>query len=228
MAQLVDNNVLFCIPDISGFTKFVAQTEIGHSQHIVRELLEGLIDSNNTGLQVSEIEGDAVLFYRLGAPPSLPELVEQARRMFIAFHTLLKRNELYRICQCGACAGANGLTLKIVAHYGAAVQARFAAPGHADLAPHRRADARRVSDAHRSAGPDEVDRRSEEGGAPRRPPQPDRVVALQLGSSFVVTALPRVTAVLLQRPGVLSELRRSADDRARRALGGRGPATRRR
>ena len=48
-------------------------------------------------------------------------MVEQARRMFVAFHTLLKRHELYRICQCGACAGANGLTLKIVAHYGAAV-----------------------------------------------------------------------------------------------------------
>ena len=121
MAQPTDGNVLFCIPDISGFTKFVAETEIGHSQHIVRELLEALIDANNSGLQVSEIEGDAVLFYRLGAPPSLPQMVEQARRMFVAFHTLLKRHELYRICQCGACAGASGLTLKIVAHYGAAV-----------------------------------------------------------------------------------------------------------
>jgi Protein of unknown function (DUF2652)/Polyketide cyclase / dehydrase and lipid transport len=121
MAQPANSNVLFCIPDISGFTKFVAETEINHSQHIVRELLEALIDANHMGLQVSEIEGDAVLFYRLGAPPSLPELVEQARRMFVAFHTLLRRHELYRICQCGACAGASGLTLKIVAHHGAAV-----------------------------------------------------------------------------------------------------------
>ena len=119
MAQ-AEGKVLFCIPDISGFTKFVAGTEISHSQHIVRELLEALLDANNLGLQVSEIEGDAVLFYRLGAPPELPELVEQARRMFVAFHTLLKKHELYRICQCGACAGASDLTLKIVAHFGAA------------------------------------------------------------------------------------------------------------
>lgn len=121
MPPPVDARVLFYIPDISGFTKFVAETEINHSQHIVRELLEALIDADCTGLKVSEIEGDAVLFYRLGTPPSVPELVEQARRMFVAFHTLLKRHELYRICQCGACAGANGLTLKIVAHHGAAV-----------------------------------------------------------------------------------------------------------
>ena len=120
MASTSDGKMLFCLPDISGFTKFVAATEISHSQHIVRELLEALIDANCTGLQVSEIEGDAVPFYRLGAPPSLAEMVEQARRMFVAFHTQLKKYELYRVCQCGACASASALTLKVVAHYGAA------------------------------------------------------------------------------------------------------------
>lgn len=121
MAPPGDGKVLFCIPDISGFTKFVAETEINHSQHIVRELLEALIAANCTALQVSEIEGDAVLFHRLGAPPPVLELVEQARRMFVAFHTHLRKHELHRICQCGACAAASGLTLKVVAHYGAAV-----------------------------------------------------------------------------------------------------------
>jgi hypothetical protein len=116
--------VLFCIPDISGFTKFVAETEIAHSRHIIGELLEAVIEANCTGLQVSEIEGDAVLFYRDGTPPPLPELVEQARRMYVAFHTLLKRYELFRVCQCGACCGTSGLTLKIVAHYGAALPMR--------------------------------------------------------------------------------------------------------
>ena len=53
--------VLFCIPDISGFTKFVAETEIAHSRHIIGELLEAVIEANCTGLQVSEIEGDAAL-----------------------------------------------------------------------------------------------------------------------------------------------------------------------
>ncbi len=113
------NKVLFFIPDISGFTKFVAETEINHSQHIIKELLEGLVDSNSIGLTVSEFEGDAILFYRHGVPPPLKEFVEQARRMFVNFHTQLKRYELYRLCQCGACKGANELTLKIIAHFGA-------------------------------------------------------------------------------------------------------------
>ena len=120
MAQAADGKVLFFIPDISGFTKFVAETEIKHSRHIIQELLEGLIEANSLGLQVSEIEGDAILFCRPGAPPSPGEFIEQARRMFVGFHTYLKRLELHRICQCGACAGASGLSLKFVAHFGAA------------------------------------------------------------------------------------------------------------
>jgi carbon monoxide dehydrogenase subunit G len=114
------NNVLFFIPDISGFTKFIAETEISHSQHIIKELLETLVDANSLGLKVSEFEGDAILFYRQGSPPSLKEFIAQAKKMFINFHTRLKRYELYRLCQCGACKGATDLTLKIVAHFGPA------------------------------------------------------------------------------------------------------------
>jgi hypothetical protein len=120
MDQAVTDKVLFFIPDISGFTKFVSETEISHSQHVIKGLLEVLVDSNTIGLKVSEFEGDAILFYRHGAPPPLGDFVEQARRMFVGFHTLLKKIELSRICQCGACAGASGLTLKIVAHLGPA------------------------------------------------------------------------------------------------------------
>jgi hypothetical protein len=114
------NDVLFFIPDIGGFTKFVAETEVRHSRHIVKELLEILVDANRLGLEVSEFEGDAVLFYRSGAPPSLGELVEQAHRMFVDFHSHLKQFEFTRICQCGACVGASRIALKFVAHYGSA------------------------------------------------------------------------------------------------------------
>src|SRR5205085_7876083 len=49
---------LLFIPDISGFTEFVNVTEVQHSQHIIQELLDELIQANRIGLQVSEIEGD--------------------------------------------------------------------------------------------------------------------------------------------------------------------------
>jgi Protein of unknown function (DUF2652)/Polyketide cyclase / dehydrase and lipid transport len=114
------DDILFFIPDIGGFTKFIAETEIQHSQHIVQEILELLVDANTLGMKVGEFEGDPVLFYRNGAPPSLEQLVQQARTMYLDFHSHLKKFEYHRICQCGACAGAAGIALKMVAHFGSA------------------------------------------------------------------------------------------------------------
>lgn len=120
-----NNNALLFIPDISGFTKFINETEISHSQHIIQELLELLVDANILGLTVSEYEGDAILFYRKGELPSLNKFLEQAEKMFVNFHTHLKRYDTHRLCQCGACKTAHNLTLKIIAHYGEAASMKI-------------------------------------------------------------------------------------------------------
>ena len=111
-------STLLFIPDISGFTKFVHETEISHSEHIITELLESLIDANEMDLQISEIEGDAVLFYRKGKKPTAAEILSQVQRMYVKFHTCLRKYESQRICQCGACGKSNDLTLKFIIHYG--------------------------------------------------------------------------------------------------------------
>jgi len=110
--------MLIFIPDISGFSKFVADTDIAHSQHIIEELLETLINANELGMQVSEIEGDAVLFYKEGELANFSELLVQIETMYAKFHTQLKLYEHTRICQCGACSTANNLKLKFVINYG--------------------------------------------------------------------------------------------------------------
>ena len=42
----MENFALLYIPDISGFTKFVTQTEIEHSNGTISELIEVIIKSN--------------------------------------------------------------------------------------------------------------------------------------------------------------------------------------
>src|SRR5687767_3291041 len=98
---------LIFIPDISGFTKFVTDTEVSHAKHIIEELLEIIIDANKIGLEVSEVEGDAILFYRFGKAPTSPDLTDQIKEMFSKFHTHLKKYERQRICNCGACCTAS-------------------------------------------------------------------------------------------------------------------------
>src|SRR5436190_16501123 len=114
----MENKGLLFIPDISGFTRFVNETEIDHSRLIIQELLEILINANEIGLEISEIEGDAILFYKFGESPNLKELYEQVEKMFCTFHSHLIAYEHRRFCQCKACKSAIGLTLKIITHYG--------------------------------------------------------------------------------------------------------------
>ena len=114
----MENFALFYIPDISGFTKFVTQTEIEHSNGIISDLLEVIIKSNTLGFKVSEIEGDSVLFYLLGSPPSVEEIINQSKRTFIDFHATVRVMERDFDCNCGACCSVSNLTLKFITHFG--------------------------------------------------------------------------------------------------------------
>lgn len=114
----MENKGLLFIPDISGFTRFVHETEIDHSRLIIQELLEVLINANQIGLQVSEIEGDAILFYKFGESPGLDEIYKQVEKMFCAFHKHLLAYDNSRYCQCKACISAIDLSLKVITHYG--------------------------------------------------------------------------------------------------------------
>jgi len=111
------NSLLF-IPDISGFTQFVQNTEVDHSQHVISELLEVLITANNEDLKLAEIEGDALFFYKEGSILSQEKLLAQIEHMFTAFYGHLKMLKKNRICPCNACATAPDLQLKIIAHIG--------------------------------------------------------------------------------------------------------------
>jgi hypothetical protein len=70
------------------------------------------------GLAISEIEGDAILFYKFGECPPLEEVYHQVKKMFEAFHRNLMAYENRRYCQCEACLSAIDLTLKVITHYG--------------------------------------------------------------------------------------------------------------
>lgn len=114
----MENKGLLFIPDISGFTQFVNKSEISHSRLIVQELLEILINANQLGLEVSEVEGDAILFYKFGESPELEDIYKQVEKMFREFHKHLLAYGQHRYCQCAGCVAASNLSLKVITHYG--------------------------------------------------------------------------------------------------------------
>jgi hypothetical protein len=102
------------IPDISGYTQFINSTQIKYSSKLIHELLEVIIDSNILNLKIAEIQGDAILFYKLGTPPSISKLESQVKRTFRNFHESLERmREKYPVLH-----DAPDLTLKIIVHHG--------------------------------------------------------------------------------------------------------------
>lgn len=105
------------IPDISGFTSFVSASDTEHTQKITALLLESILDNNVLDFEISEIEGDAVLFYKLNPPFTVNEIDHQCHKMFQAFHEVLDEFKT-KDCHCQACKKLNELSLKFIVHYG--------------------------------------------------------------------------------------------------------------
>lgn len=116
--QIQASPTLLCIPDISGFTKFMSDTDFELSAAVIPSLLNKIIYANTIDLKVSEIEGDAIFFYKTGKLPTFKDLIHQCRAFYISFYTEIKRLKVVykdheQVNKIPAILG-----LKIVLHYG--------------------------------------------------------------------------------------------------------------
>ncbi len=107
---------LIYIPDINGFTAYISRTDIRIAKKVIPALLETIIEQNELGLKLVEIQGDAILFYRIGDPPTPFEMVSQSKRIFSAFTEKLE--ELSNLFPEEAMSLPDSLGIKILAHYG--------------------------------------------------------------------------------------------------------------
>ena len=110
--------MLICIPDISGFTEFMSETDFNLSSKIIPSLLNQIIYTNEIGLKVSEIEGDAVLFFKTGKMPSLEDLIQQCKVFYTEFYKQLEVLRNQHEDNKDAAAIPEILGLKIILHYG--------------------------------------------------------------------------------------------------------------
>jgi hypothetical protein len=109
---------LIFIPDISGFTRYVNGTGMQTSRNLIADLLEIIIEANILDMTMTEIQGDAILFHRLGEPPSVQEVINQCKQIFLDFQNYLKIVERDQGSAMGASLSDSNLTLKVVVHYG--------------------------------------------------------------------------------------------------------------
>ncbi|EMR03965.1 DUF2652 domain-containing protein [Cesiribacter andamanensis] len=107
---------LIFIPDINGFTAYISKTDIRVAKKVIPALLETIIEQNELDLKLVEIQGDAILYYKIGEPPSPTAMVSQAKKIFSAFTEKLE--ELSLSLPQETLSLPERLGIKIVTHYG--------------------------------------------------------------------------------------------------------------
>ena len=107
------------LADISGYTSYVASTELTHSQEILTELLELIIERFKPLLTISKIEGDAIFGY---APetniPRGEAVLELIESTYVAFRNRREAAHRRTTCTCNACRNIPSLDLKFISHHG--------------------------------------------------------------------------------------------------------------
>jgi hypothetical protein len=107
------------LADISGYTSFVAQTEIEHADMALSFLLETIVEKIGGLLTIGQLEGDAVFAYieesKLQEAKSLVELIDQT---YLAFREKALALYSQATCPCKACRALPTLDLKFMVHHG--------------------------------------------------------------------------------------------------------------
>jgi hypothetical protein len=115
------------IADISGYTSFIAKTELEHSHEILSELLGLLVEKFKPLMTISKLEGDAVFAFageeKITRGETLLEFLED---MYVAFRDRQISMRRATTCTCLACQNIPSLDLKFIAHHGDYIVQRVA------------------------------------------------------------------------------------------------------
>jgi len=118
------------LADISGFTTFLAQTELEHAHDILAELLHLVIDRLPPALTLAEVEGDCVFAYApADAFPRGQALLDLVEHTYASFIGRVEAIGRHTTCSCSACSAIPILDLKFIIHHGEYVLQTVTGPG---------------------------------------------------------------------------------------------------
>jgi len=107
------------ISDITGYSKYVNESELEHARDSLTSLLNILLDHTKSPLVLSKLEGDAVFSY---APEhgflQGQSLLDTVEATYASFRKALELMVLNTTCTCNACRNLPNLDLKFFVHFG--------------------------------------------------------------------------------------------------------------
>ena len=107
------------ISDITGYSKYVNESELEHARDSLTALLNILIDHTQSPLVLSKLEGDAVFSYApAGGFLQGQSLLDMIESTYASFRKALELMVLNTTCTCNACRNLPNLDLKFFVHFG--------------------------------------------------------------------------------------------------------------
>ncbi|HLF41967.1 MAG TPA: DUF2652 domain-containing protein [Acidimicrobiia bacterium] len=112
--------------DITGYTEYMAGTELMHAQDVVADLLETIVASIEPPFRLSKLEGDAAFAYANQDTLSMSMMMDTVESAYFAFQKRLRDVVHSTTCECNACLRIPSLDLKFFVHNGEYVVRRIA------------------------------------------------------------------------------------------------------
>ena len=107
------------ISDITGYSKYVNESELEHARDSLAALLNILIDHTKSPLVLSKLEGDAVFSYApAGGFLQGQSLLDMIESTYASFRKALELMVINTTCTCNACRNLPNLDLKFFVHFG--------------------------------------------------------------------------------------------------------------
>jgi hypothetical protein len=113
------------IGDISGYTGFLAGTELEHAQDALRDLTQTVVGKLRPSLRLAKLEGDAAFVYSIADRIDGSQLLDTLETAYFGFRRRLESIARATTCDCNACVRIPNLNLKFIAHHGSFVRQRL-------------------------------------------------------------------------------------------------------
>jgi hypothetical protein len=110
---------ILIISDITGYSKYVNESELEHARDSLTALMNILLDHTKSPLVLSKLEGDAVFSYApAGGFLQGQSLLDTIESTYLSFRKALELMVLNTTCTCNACRNLPNLDLKFFVHFG--------------------------------------------------------------------------------------------------------------
>ena len=107
------------VADISGYTRFLADTELEHANGIIKDLFDAMVPEFNKSVTISKFMGDAIFAHVENIAYEKSQfMIDFSSRIYGAFADKKELININTDCECNACKHMSELDLKMFLHHG--------------------------------------------------------------------------------------------------------------